>query len=331
LTIFTLVEGAKEMTERSPVGLLALVLGLTLALAPRAVAADTGYPTRPVRLVIPFSAGGSLDLLARVLAQAVGAQWHQRVLIENHPGADGELGAALVARAAPDGYRLMATSQAIATNVSLHPARPYDTQKDLSPVMVIASTSSVLFASPADVIRAAKAQPGRLNYASQGLGTSGYWAIELFKLQAGLDIVHIPFNDYGQQTSALLHGDIAVATVTVPQAFGLIGTGSLMPLAVSGSTRSLALPDVPTMQEVGVSGYEAATWYGLYAAGGTPKEIIDTINAGFKAALESADVKARLVPLGIEPVGGTPEHLRDYLAQETVKWAKVMKASGIRP
>jgi tripartite-type tricarboxylate transporter receptor subunit TctC len=338
LTIFTLVEGAKEMTERSSVGLLALVLGLTLALAPRAVAADTGYPTRPVRLVIPFSAGGSLDLLARVLAQAVGAQWHQRVLIENHPGADGELGAALVARAASDGYRLMATSQAIATNVSLHPARPYDAQKDLSPVMVIASTSSVLFASPslhansvADVIRAAKAQPGRLNYASQGLGTSGYWAIELFKLQAGLDIVHIPFNDYGQQTSALLQGDIAVATVTVPQAFGLIGTGRLMPLAVSGSTRSSALPDVPTMQEVGVRGYEAATWYGLYAAGGTPKEIIDTINAGFKAALESADVKARLVPLGIEPVGGTPEHLRDYLAQETVKWAKVMKASGIRP
>jgi len=175
--------------------------------------------------------------------------------------------------------------------------------------MVIASTNSVLFASPSlhansvvDVIRAAKAQPGRLNYASQGTGTSGYWAIELFKLQAGLDIVHIPFNNYGQQTSALLNGDIAVATVTVPQAFGPIETGRLKPLAVSGSKRSSALPDVPTMQEAGVSSYEAATWYGLYAAGGTPKEIIATINAGFKAALDSADVKARLVSFGIEPV-----------------------------
>jgi len=324
------------MTERSLV--LALVLGLSLALAPRAVASDPNYPTKRVRLIIPFSAGGSLDLLARVLAQAVGAQWHQPVLIENRPGADGELGAALVTRAAPDGYSLMATSQSIATNVSSHPARTYDPQNDLSPVMVIASTNSVLFASPslhansvADVIRAAKAQPGRLNYASQGTGTSGYWAIELFKLQAGLDIVHIPFNNYGQQTSALLNGDIAVATVTVPQAFGLIETGRLKPLAVSGSKRSSALPDVPTMQEAGVSSYEAATWYGLYAAGGTPKEIIATINAGFKAALDSADVKARLVSFGIEPVGGSPEHLRDYLAKETVKWAKVMKASGIRP
>jgi tripartite-type tricarboxylate transporter receptor subunit TctC len=326
------------MTERSPAGLLALGLGLLLALALPTATAGTSYPTKPVRLVIPFSAGGSIDVVARLLAQAVSARWHQQVLILNRPGADGDLGAAFVAHAAPDGYTLLATSQAMATNVSLHPARPYDAQKDLSPVMVIASTNSVLFASPslnansvADVIRAAKAQPGRLNYASQGLGTSAFLAIELLKLQAGLDIVHIPFNNYGQQTSALLGGDIAVVTVTVPQAVALIGTGRLKPLAVSGSTRSSALPDVPTIQEAGVSNYEAATWYGLYAAGGTPREIVDTINDGFKAALESPDVKARLVALGVEPVGSSPEHLRDYLAQETVKWAKVVEASGMRP
>lgn len=326
------------MTERSLASPLALVLGLMSALATRAATSDTFYPTRPVRLVIPFSAGGSIDVVARLLAQAVDAQWHQRVLILNRPGADGDLGAAFVAHAAPDGYTLLASSQAIATNVSLHPARPYDAQKELSPVMVIASTNSVLFASPslhansvADVIRAAKAQPGRLNYASQGLGTSAYLAIELFKLQAGLDIVHIPYNNYGQQTSALLAGDVAVVSVTVPQAIGLVGTGRLKPLAVSSSTRSSALPDVPTMQEAGVSNYDAATWYGLYAAGGTPKEIIDKINAGFKAAIGAPEIKARLLSLGVEPVGSSPEYLRDYLAQETVKWAKVVEASGVRP
>jgi tripartite-type tricarboxylate transporter receptor subunit TctC len=324
------------MAERSLLGLLALAFALTLGLASRVAADEVSYPTRPVRIVIPFSAGGSLDLLARVLAQAVDAQWHQRVLIENRPGADGELGATFVARTAPDGYRLLATSQALATNLSLHPERPYNAQRDLSPVMVIASTNSVVFASPslradsvADVIRAAKAKPGQLNYASQGLGTSAYWAIELFKRQAGLDIVHIPYNDYGQQTSALFGGDISLAAVTVPQAVGLVGR--LKPLAVTGSARSPALPLVPTMQEAGVGGYEAATWYGLYAAGGTPTGIINAINAAFKRALESSDVKAHLMSIGVEPVGSTPEHLRDYLAHETVKWANIMKASGIQP
>ena len=325
------------MAERSLLGLLALGFALTIAPA-CAAASEVSYPIRPVRVVIPFSAGGSLDLLARVLAQAVGAQWHQQVLIENRPGADGELGAAFVARTAPDGYRLLATSQAIATNLSLHPARPYDAQRDLSPVMVIASTNSVLFASPslnansvADVIRAAKARPGLLNYASQGLGTSAYWAIELFKHQAGLDIVHIPYNDYGQQTSDLLGGDISLVAVTVPQAFGLIGTGRLKPLAVTGSMRSSALPLVPTMREAGVGGYEAATWYGLYAARGTPIGIINAINAAFKTALESSDVKTRLMSIGVEPVGSSPEFLRDYLVHDTLKWANIMKASGTQP
>ena len=326
------------MAERSLLGLLALAFALTMTPVSRIAADEVSYPTRPVRVVIPFSAGGSLDLLARLLAQVVGARWHQQVLIENRPGADGELGAAFVARTAPDGYRLLATSQAIATNLSMHPARPYDAERDLSPVMVIAATHSVLFASPslhansiADVVSAAKVKPGRLNYASQGLGTSGYWAIELFKQEAGLDIVHIPYNDYGQQTSDLLGGDISLVAVTVPQAFGLIETGRLKPLAVTGLTRSPALPHVPTMQEAGVDGYEAATWYGLYSAGGTPIGIINAINAAFKTALESSDVKARLMSIGVEPVASTPEYLRDYLAHETVKWANMMKAPKIQP
>ena len=312
-------------------------LGLLALLLPRAAVAATDYPTKPVRLVLPFSAGGSIDIVARLLAQALSAQWHQQVVVENRPGADGDLGASYVAHSPPNGYVLLASSQAIAINVSLHPARPYDVEKDLSPVMLLASTNSVLFASPAlqvnavsDVIRTAKAQPGKLNYASQGVGTSGYLAVELFKQLAGLDIQHIPYNDWGQQTSALLSGDIAIVTVTVPQAHALIGTGKLQPLAVSGRRRSASLPNVPTMQEAGVPGYEATTWYGVYAPGGTPKDITEAVNAGFKAALGSPEVNARLVALGVESVGSTPDYLHAYLTQEIAKWAAVIKNSGMK-
>lgn len=316
--------------------LIAVVFGLCLA-SPQIAQSATDYPNKPVRLVVPFSAGGSLDILIRLLAQNVSNQWHQQILVENRSGADGDLGAAYVAHSPPDGYTLVASSQAIATNVALHPVRPYDVEKDLAPIMLIGSTSSVLFTSPslhansiADVIRAAKAAPGKLNYASQGVGTSAYLSMELFKLDAGIDVVHIPFNEYGQQTSALLDGQVAMVTVTVPQAFGLIGTGKLKPLAVSGARRSAALPDVPTMQEAGVPNYEATTWYGLYAAGGTPKDVIDTVNSAFKAALDSADVKAKLNSFGVDSVASTPDYLRTYVNQEVEKWTKVVRVSGMK-
>src|SRR4051794_15853477 len=179
-----------------------LVLGLAFAVLACGGAFATDYPTKPVRLVVPFSAGGSIDLVARVLAQAVGDKWQQRMIVENRSGADGDLGAAFVVRSRPDGYTLLATSQAIASNVSLHSARLYDVEKQLAAVMLVASTNSVLFVSPAlhtnsiaDFVKVAKAQPGKLNYGSQGIGTSAFWTMELFKLQAGLDIVHIPFKE----------------------------------------------------------------------------------------------------------------------------------------
>jgi tripartite-type tricarboxylate transporter receptor subunit TctC len=313
-----------------------LAPALTLMLLGCGGAIATDYPTRPVRLVIPFSAGGSIDLVARLLAQSVGDKWRQRMIIENRAGADGDLGAAFVARSQPDGQTLLATSQAIASNVSLHPTRPYDAEKQLAAVMILASTNSVFFAAPvlqvgsiADFIKVAKAQPGKLNFASQGVGTSAFLTIELFKLQAGLDIVHIPYNDYAQQTSALLTGDIAIVSVTVPQALALVATGRLKPLAVSGPRRSDVLPDVPTMREAGVPGYEASTWYGLYAPAGTPSETIEKINVDFKSVLESPDIRERLAQLGIDTIASSPEDLRSYLSEEIDKWAKVIKAAGI--
>ena len=175
----------------------------------------------------------------------------------------------------------------------------------------------------------AKAQPGKLNYGSQGVGTSAFLTIELFKLQAGLDIFHIPYSDYAQQTSALLTGDIAIVSVTVPQALALVATGRLKPLAVSGPRRSEVLPDVPTMREAGVPGYEASTWYGLYAPAGTPSETIEKINVDFKSVLESPDIRERLAQLGIDTIASSPEDLRSYLSEEIDKWAKVIKAAGI--
>jgi tripartite-type tricarboxylate transporter receptor subunit TctC len=326
------------MTVRTTHGLIsALVLGLTLMLVGRGEAFATDYPTKPVRLIIPFGAGGSIDLVARLIAESVGARWHQRMIIENRAGADGDLGAAFVTRSRPDGQTLLATSQAIASNVSLHPARPYDVETQLAAIMLLASTNSVFFASPvlhansiADFVEVAKARPGKLNYGSQGIGTSAFLTVELFKLQAGLDIFHIPYSDYAQQTSALLTGDIAMVSVTVPQALALTATGRLRPLAVSGPRRSEVLPDVPTMREVGFANYEASTWYGLYAPAGTPKETIEKINLDFKTALDRPDIKERLAQLGIETIASSPDDLRSYLTQEIDKWAKVIKAAGIQ-
>jgi tripartite-type tricarboxylate transporter receptor subunit TctC len=326
------------MTVRTIHSLMsALVIGLTLMLLGGGEAFATNYPAKPVRLVIPFGAGGSIDLVARLITESVGDRWHQRMIIENRGGADGDLGAAFVARSRPDGQTLLATSQAIASNVTLHPARPYDVETQLDAVMLLASTNSVFFASPAlhtnsiaDFIEVAKAQPGKLNYGSQGIGTSAFLTIELFKLQAGLDIFHIPYSDYAQQTSALLTGDIAMASVTVPQALALMATGRLRPLAVSGLRRSKVLPDVPTMREVGFPNYEASTWYGLYAPAGTSKEIIEKINVDFRLALDRPDIKERLAQLGIDTIASSPEELRSYLTQEIDKWAKVIKAAGIQ-
>jgi tripartite-type tricarboxylate transporter receptor subunit TctC len=326
------------MTVRTILSLISkLMLGLMLMLVGHGEALATEYPIKPVRLVIPFSAGGSIDLVARLLAQAVRDRWHQPMIIENRAGGDGDLGAAFVARSRPDGQTLLATSQAIASNVSLHPARPYDVETQLVAVMLLASTNSVFFASPAlhansiaDFIKVAKAQPGILNYGSQGIGTSAFLTVELFKLQAGLDMVHVPYSDYGQQTSALLTGDIAMVSVTVPQALALLATGRLRPLAVSGPRRSDVLPDVPTMRQAGFLTYEASTWYGLYAPAGTPKEIIEKINVDFKSALDRPDIKERLAQLGIDTIASSPDDLRTYLTQEIEKWAKVIKAAGIQ-
>lgn len=299
-------------------------------------AQNSAYPTRPVKLVLAFGAGGSADVIARLLAGKVGETWGQALVIDNKPGADGDLAGETVARSAPDGYTLLLTSQAVAVNVSLRPKRSYKID-ELAPVMLVADTQGVLVVPPAfeaktvkEVIALAKAQPGKLDFGSTGVGTSGHLAMELFRITAGIDVVHVPFRNIGQWMADMMAGRIALGIPTVPGATTHIRAGKLRALGVSGSRRTAALPDVPTIVEAGLPGYTATTWYPLMAPRGTPEPVIARINAGFRAALEDPTIKARLSDLGVEPVASTPAELATHVAAEVDRWAKVVAQAGIK-
>ena len=299
------------------------------------VSAQT-YPTRFVKLIVPFGAAGSADVVGRVLAKAVGEQWGQQIVVVNKPGADADLGAETVARAAPDGYTLLITTQVIAVNESLRPNRPYKIT-DLQPVMLVAATQATLAVpatlpvkSVAELVALAKAEPGKLDFGSTGVGTTGHLTMELFRLATGIDVVHIPFRNIGQQMTDLIAGRIAMATPTVPGAIPHVRGGRIRALAVTGAKRSPTFPDVPTMQEAGVAGYEATTWFGVFAPGGTPAATVATIHAAFKAAVTRPDVEARLIDLGVEPEGSTPERLASHLTAEIARWGKVIREAGVK-
>ena len=311
-----------------------MLVGCLLTLA--APARAQTYPARHVKLIVPFGPGGSTDVVGRVLARAVGETGGQQILIENKPGADADLGAEIVAKSPPDGYTLLMTSQVIAVNESLRPKRPYKLT-ELQPVMLVASTQAALAVSTtlpvksvAELVALAKTQPGKLDFGSTGVGTSGHLTMELFRLATGIDIVHIPFRNIGQQMTDLIAGRIAMATPTVPGAIPHVKGGRIRALAVTGATRSPTFPELPTMQEAGVAGYEATTWFGLFAPGGTSGEIVAAINAAFRAALARPEIDARLAELGVEPQGSTPERLAGHLAAEITRWGRVVREAGVK-
>ena len=312
---------------------LALLAALQLLASP---ASAQTYPSRFVRLIVPFGAAGSIDVTARLLAKPVAETWGQQIVIENKPGADADLGTEAVAKAAPDGYTLLLTSQALAVNASLRPGRPYKTS-DLAPIALVASTQAVLVvpttlpvSTVADLVALAKSQPGKLDFGSTGIGTSGHLACELFRLTAGIDMLHVPYRNIGQQMTDLIAGRTTMGMPTVPGAMAHIGGGRLKPLAVSGTARSPALPNVPTLAEAGLVGYEATTWYALFAPKGTASDIVSRLNAEFRAALARPDIAAKLAELGLEPRGGTPAELARHVEAETVRWARVVKEANIR-
>ncbi len=306
--------------------------------------AQTGWPTRPVRIVVPFAPAGTTDILARALAPELTKAFGQTVIIDNRPGAGGNLGADQVAKAPPDGYTLlMGTVGTHAINQSLYPKMPFDPLRDFAPVVLVASVPNVLVMNPArmeamgirtvpDLIRYAKANPGKLNLASSGNGTSIHLAGELFKSMTGTYMVHFPYRGSGPALLDLIAGTMDLMFDNLPSALPHIRSGKLRAMAVTTLQRSAALPEVPTLDESGgpLKGFDASSWFGLLAPAGTPPEIVLRVQQETAKSFQSPAFKERLVSQGAIPGGQPPADFARFIAAETRKWAQVVKVSGAK-
>ena len=311
-----------------------LIAASALILQTSAVAQS--YPDRPVRIIVAFPAGGTLDTLARIIAQKLGDTWGQSVLVENRPGAGGNIGAASAARAAPDGYTLHFGAQSLAVNVTISPYEGFDPVRDFDPIILVGTAQDVLmvpasspFNSVSELIAYAKAHPGRLNYASLGPGTSAYLATALFSELAGIKMQNVSYSSLAQAATDLMSSQVSLFIPTLGGHIGNIKSGRIRALAVSGATRAEQLPDVPTFKELGVPFVEETSWYGIYAPKGTPREIIVQVNDKVGRILANPEVKERTAVLGFRLIGGSPEKLGTMLHDEIDKWAKLAKNGSI--
>jgi tripartite-type tricarboxylate transporter receptor subunit TctC len=322
-----------------------LAAGLLAACTPFALAQGSGWPGKPVRIVVPFPAAGTTDILARALAPELQKAFGQPFVIDNKPGAGGNVGAAEVAKAAADGHTLlMGTVGTHAINPALYPKMPYDHVKDFVPVTLVAGVPNVLVVNPAqaqkhgvasvaDLVRYAKANPGKLNYASSGNGTSIHLSGELFKSMTGTFMVHFPYRGSGPALIDLMGGNMDLMFDNLPSSLPHIRSGKLKALAVTSAARSTALPEVPTVAEAGgpaLKDFEASSWFGLFAPAGTPMEIVNRIQQETARALASPAMKERLQSQGAIPSGMTSAEFARFIATETAKWAQVVKASGAK-
>lgn len=315
---------------------LARAVGL-LALVCIAANAQTGYPTRPIRLLVGYPPGGATDITARILAQRLGDSLGAPVVVENLPGAGGILASEKVAKATPDGYTLVFTNTAHGVNPSLYKSLPYDAVTSFAPVVKVADLTLVLVVNPAlsarsvgELIALAKARPGELNFASSGNGQSLHLAGELLKSMAGIDIVHVPYKGSAPARADLLSGQVQLMFESAIGVLPFVQSGRLRALGVSGARRSPALPDVPTVSEAGVPGYEASGWLGILAPAGTPPAVVRHLNAEVNAVLGSPDVRGRLASNGADVAGGSPEAFAAFIESEMAKWSGIVKATGLR-
>jgi tripartite-type tricarboxylate transporter receptor subunit TctC len=313
-----------------------LALGLALMFAAPAHAA---YPERPVTMVVPFAAGGTTDILARIVGEELGKRLGQQVVIDNRPGAGGNTGTAVVAKAAPDGYTLvMGTIGTHAINSSIYKRMPYDPVRDFAPVTIVATVPNVLVAHPSapfrtvtELIAYAKANPGKLNFASSGAGSSIHLSGEMFKAMTETEIEHITYKGSGPAVIDMISGQVPLMIMfdNLPSSLSQIKAGKLMALGVTSAARTPILPDVPTIAEAALPEYEATPWFGVLAPAGTPKEIIDRLNGEIVAILGMPAVKERLLEQGAEPVGDTPEHFAEVIKADLTKWAALIDKVGI--
>jgi tripartite-type tricarboxylate transporter receptor subunit TctC len=295
------------------------------------------FPDKPVRLVVPYSAGGSTDLISRALGHKLSEMWGQTVVIDNRPGGGTIIATDIVADSAPDGYTLLVTTTSFSILPSLTDKLPYDPAKDFEPITLINTTPLVLVVNPGvpaksvkELIALAKARPGELNFGSAGSGGSNHLAGELFNVMAGVNIVHVPYKGNAPALNDLVGGHVDIVFNGLTSAVPLIKSGRLRPLAVTSLTRADALPDVPTLDELGLKGFQAAAWNGLSAPARTPKAVIDRINADVVKVLHSPELVERLKAEGSYPVGNSPEQFAVFLRDETAKWSKVIKFANVK-
>ncbi|MGH8702224.1 MAG: tripartite tricarboxylate transporter substrate binding protein [Burkholderiales bacterium] len=307
------------------------------AAAPPAIAQQ--YPTRPVRLIVPTTPGGSVDTLARTIAPKLAERWGHQVVVDNRSGAGGTIAAEFTARSAPDGYTLMiGTIASLATNVSLQQKLSYDPLRDFAPVTLVATQNLVLTVHPSvpaksvrELVKLAKARPGQLAFASAGNGTGSHLSGELFKQLAGVDVLHIPYKGVAPALVDVIAGQVSMSFPSILTSLPQVQSGRLRALAVSGAQRSAALPELPTMMEAGVKDYESATWYGIVAPAATPPEIVNKLHAEITAILRQPDTRDRIARDGADPVGNTPQQFGAFMKSEIEKWRKVIRAAGILP
>src|SRR5580700_8737935 len=318
--------------------MLSTAVAMLLLAGAMILANAADYPSRPITLVVGFPPGGASDILARIVANKLSSLLGQPVVIDNRPGAGGNVAGEVVAHAAPDGYTLLLGNNAIlATNASLYKKIGFDPEKDFAPISLVGTQANVLVVnvdlpvhSFAELIALAKARPGKLNFASSGYGLAAHLAGELFKAEAHIDIVHVPYKGSAPALQDVIAGQDQMMFATTSGAMGFLKGGQLRALAVTTLERTAVLPDVPTMDEAGIPGFEATTWHGLVAPAGTPRDVVETLHRAIVATLKDPGVRQKLAALGIDIVGGTPDEFTAYIGAEIPKWAAIIKASGAK-
>ena len=323
---------------------LKIELGIVMTLLATYAGAQTAspgsgqaYPQRPVRMVVAVAAGGSTDIMARIIAAKLGERIGQQVVVDNRPGGSSIIGAEIVAKAQPDGHTLLMASGSFGTISSLFSKLPFDIEKDFAPVCLIATSPYVLVVQPslpiksvADLISYGKANPGKLNYAGSTPGSLQRLAGELLKRTAGFDMTYVPYKGTGQLMPDLLGGRLHVAFDNVLILTPYIRSNTLRALGVTSAKRSALFPELPTLSETGVPGFHAVGWFGIFSTGKTPQTVVDKLNTALVAIMKEPDMRERLIGQGAEPLGGTPGELRKYLAGEISKWGKVIREAGIK-
>lgn len=314
-----------------------LIATLFLTVSAGSAVAQSDFPSRSIRMVVPYPPGGFTDLLARTIGQKMSQSLGQPIVVDNRGGGGSTIGTDIVAKAAPDGYTLLLAAVDLAINESLYKSLPYSAENDFTPVALAAHSPMVLVAnagsgisSVQELIEQAKAQPGRINYASGGNGTGAHLAMEQFKTRAGVDLTHIPYKGNGPATTAILGGEVSVMFLQMAIAAPHIEAGKLTALALSGAERSDAMPDVPTLSETVLPGFDVTPWFGVLAPAGTPEPIVQRLNTAIVDALNEPDVKEMLTRQGAKPASSSPQNFAQFIRSEIPRWAAVVEASGAR-